>query len=367
MLQGEVMSPNSVEAKKPRPIIMAIPDPVLTDEVRAVIEDVRPMGFILFNRKQKGNNCVSADQVGKLVSDLAELSPTNPPLIFIDQEGGRVARIRWDVVLPPASDFGKAYDVNPEEALEWARLGGFISAVQLSRYGITANCAPVADVAHDIMHNVIGDRAYHTDPAVVSKLCSAVISGHMAGGVWPVIKHAPGHGRAAVDSHVELPVVNASAEELDVDALPFKENAMCPFVMTAHIEYPALDKACATNSQHILQNVIQKEWGMRGLIVSDDVGMDALEGTVPERITNALNAGCDLVLECSADIETMKTLTAVPEASEELMQKLEKLPSLVRADGETVKESLTRYLVLTEKYTATKTAGSDPTLYSSSA
>lgn len=356
------MSLVPVEAKKPRPIIMAIPDPVLTDEVRAVIEDVRPVGFIIFNRTEKGNNCVNAYQLEKLISELSLLAPTTPPLMFIDQEGGRVARIRWDVTLPPATDFGKAYDKNPDEALEWARLGGFITAVQLARYGITANCAPVADVAHEMTHNVIGDRAYHSNPEIVSKLCSAVISGHMAGGVWPVIKHAPGHGRADCDSHTELPVVTADKAALESDSLPFKDNAMCPFVMTAHIEYPEWDANCATNSKYILKDIIQGAWGMKGLIISDDVGMNALEGGVPERIMSALDAGCDLVLECSADIDVMKTLTAVPEVSEELMQRLEKLPSLTVPEAEIVKEALVRYMALTEKYTITHAVAKDPTL-----
>lgn len=357
------MSLALVPELKPRPILIAVPDPVLSDEVREVIQQVRPMGFILFNRQGKGKNCVSPDQLENLVSELKAYCPTEPPLIFIDQEGGRVARIRWDVVLPPAEMFGNAYDKNPEEALEWARLGGFITAVQLKRYGITANCAPVADVRAEETHNVIGDRAYHSDPAIVSQLCSAVISGHMAGGVWPVIKHAPGHGRALCDSHAELPTVDAPKDVLEEDAKPFKDNALCPFVMTAHITYPVWDNTCATHSASIVQDVLKGQWGLKGLIVSDDVGMNALQGDVVTRINGALDAGCDLVLECSADIETMKKLTDVPEASDDLLAKIQALPALIYPESENVKEALARYLALTEKYgSVTNKVAADPTL-----
>lgn len=321
------------------PIIMGFDGYTLSPETRALFLKLNPAGYILFKR-----NCKDAAQVAALCAELAELSPFETPLIFIDQEGGRVNRINWDPYMGPAArDIGKIYEQSPEKGLRAAELNAYLIARQLRAYGITVDCAPVADLLIEGADDVIGDRAFSQDPAAISALCAATIKGLMAGGVWPVIKHVPGHGRATADSHKELPVVTAGRAELAKDFAPFKANNQAPFLMTAHVKYTAIDpERCATTSTRVIDGLIRKELGMNGLIIADDMFMEALEGSLLQRIESSISAGCDLVICGSTShlngtfsdafwtqiLELPTRLNLTPEAK----QKVENLPALPRKD-----------------------------------
>lgn len=323
---------------KPTSVIMSLPGTMLDDNIRNIIKRVKPVGFIIFKR-----NCENGIQLQVLIEELKTLTCIPNPLILIDQEGGRVNRIEWEKYIAPAPRaFGEIYEKDAKLGLRLAELSAFLLGAQLAVHGINVNCLPLADVAFPSTDEVIGDRAYSSDPQIVSDLCGATISGLIRGGVWPVIKHAPGHGRATADSHKELPIVNASIEELEaIDYLPFKMNRRCPFVMTAHILYTNLDKYCATSSRKVMDGILRNKIGMDGIIMSDDIGMNALRGTARERASQALHGGCDLVLHCSGDISEMSRLAGLPEISDTLMDKLNNLPQLGNATRDEMNDAYT--------------------------
>jgi beta-N-acetylhexosaminidase len=279
--------------------------PTLTIEERAFFRETQPFGFILFAR-----NIADPEQVRALCAGMREAAGHDAP-ILIDQEGGRVQRLRpphW-----PAHPPGRAY-ANPalsrEQQCEAARLGGRLIAHELREVGIDVDCLPCLDVPVPGAHDVIGDRAYGEEPQVVIDLGRAAAQGLIDGGVLPVIKHIPGHGRAGVDSHLALPVVDASAENLAAtDFAPFKALRDMPMAMTAHVVYTALDAgACATLSRRIISDIIRGEIGFDGLLMSDDVGMQALAGDFADRARGLFAAGCDLALHCSGDIGEMRAV-----------------------------------------------------------
>lgn len=341
------------QANVPSPFIVGIPSTVLDAETRDVLMRLNPAGIILFKR-----NCENPEQVRALCAELAEISAFNKPLIFIDQEGGRVARIRWNEYIAPASEkIGHLYKKNPEKGLEAARLNGFLIGCELAELGITADCAPVADLRFEGAHDIIGDRAFSTCPKEVAALCAATISGFLSGGVWPTIKHAPGHGRALADSHDALPVVDVAVEELmETDLFPFMQNKACPFVMTAHILYPRLDaENCATQSAEVLQNLVRTQMGMTGLLVADDINMKALQGSTKEKALKALDAGCDLVLQCSGQIDgsacaahfaQMEDLIGLRVLTPEALAKMEALPTVRQGDDRVRADALLRIKTL---------------------
>ncbi|MBI1362646.1 MAG: beta-N-acetylhexosaminidase [Proteobacteria bacterium] len=307
------------------PLVVGIPGTTVDPDTRAVLAALNPVGFILFKR-----NCESREQVEALCKELTGLCPMAQKLIFIDQEGGRVNRILWEPYMaPPGATIGALYHRNQALGLRAAELNGYIIAAQLATYGITVDCLPVADIAVDGADAVIGDRAFSKDPKAVAALCAATMKGLLAGGVWPVIKHAPGHGRAMADSHKELPVVKTDATTLEaVDFVPFAINNRAPFVMTAHIRYDAYDaKACATESTIMVNDVLRDKLGMSGLIVSDDLNMQALAGDTPSRARRALAAGCDLLLHCNGNLDELRSLVGVTELSEQARKAIENLPS----------------------------------------
>jgi beta-N-acetylhexosaminidase len=263
-----------------------------------------PAGFILFRR-----NCRSPGQVRELVAALRDAIGRNDAPILIDQEGGRVARLRppaWRLY-PAAADLGALPGSQAELA---ARLGARLIADDLRDLGITVGCLPVLDIPVTGADPVIGDRAYGSEPARVAKLGRAVCDGLLAGGVLPVIKHIPGHGRAKVDSHHACPMVEAEIGELSrTDFSPFQELAGMPWAMTAHIIYRAIDPtAPATLSSRVISQVIRGAIGFDGVLVSDDLSMQALGGDIAERARRALAAGCDLVLHCNGDRRDMEAL-----------------------------------------------------------
>jgi beta-N-acetylhexosaminidase len=277
------------------------------DEI-ALYRNERPWGLILFAR-----NLSEPAQIEDLTGLFRDCVDDERAPVFIDQEGGRVQRLRPPLAetYPPAAKLGELYRDDPEAGLRSVWLMSRLHAFDLRRYGITVDCLPVLDVPVDGAHDVIGNRAYARDPEIVAALGRAAAEGLMAGGVLPVIKHIPGHGRAGADSHHDLPVVDADIDELHRhDFVPFKALADMPMAMTAHVVYTALDrKNPATTSPRIIEEIIRGEIGFDGLLMGDDVSMNALSGDIDTRTRAILDAGCDVVLHCNGSMDEMRVIT----------------------------------------------------------
>ena len=288
--------------------ILGCSGPVLTAEERVFFASERPWGFILFRR-----NVQTPDQVSALVQALRETVDDPAAPVLIDQEGGRVQRLgppHW-----PRYPTGRAYaDQNANDPLTGqalARLGGRLMAADLARLGINVDCVPVIDVPQPGAHDVIGDRAYGATVESVIRLGRAMAEGMIAGGVLPVIKHIPGHGRATSDSHLALPEVDASLESLEaVDFPPFEALSDMPMAMTAHVVYRAIDRRRPATTSRRAIRLIRERLGFGGLLMSDDLSMKALSGDMTERARAALRAGCDVVLHCNGDMGEMLAVTA---------------------------------------------------------
>jgi len=289
------MSPASSSGREPRAAIFGCAGTALSDAERAFFRDANPLGFILFQR-----NCDNPEQVRALVAALRDSVGSADAPVLIDQEGGRVARLRpphWQEY-PAAAILAAA--AAPREAVS---LTARLIAADLAALGITVDCAPVLDLAFAGADPVIGDRAYGAAPTTVTELGRAACEGLLAGGVLPIIKHIPGHGRATVDSHKALPTVMATGRELaETDFAPFRALYDMPWAMTAHIVYRALDPDHpATLSRRLIGETIRASIGFDGVLISDDLSMAALPGTLAERAKGALEAGCDVVLHCNGD------------------------------------------------------------------
>lgn len=285
-------------------VIFGCAGPTLTAEERAFFSSVKPWGFILFAR-----NIVDGAQVRGLTEELRATVNDEKAPILIDQEGGRVARLKppnWKE-RPAAARFGELFASSQEVAREAAYLNARLIAEDLTELGINANCAPVLDVPVEGADAIIGDRAFGRDPTQIIELGRSVIEGLMEGGVLPVMKHAPGHGRAMADSHVQLPRVTSAAEELSAtDFVTFRSLNHCPMAMTAHVVYEAFDpQRPATTSPKVIRGVIRGEIGFEGVLVSDDLSMEALSGPISARTKAALFAGCDIVLHCNGRMDEM--------------------------------------------------------------
>ncbi len=275
----------------------------LDERERALIRRANPLGFILFTR-----NCQAPDQVRALVADLRATVGRPSAPVLIDQEGGRVARLRpphW----PPrvaARAIGALAERDRAAGRAAAWLQARLIADDLQALGISVACAPVLDLGLPGQSEVVGDRAFSADPDIVAELGQASIEGFLAGGILPVIKHLPGHGRARVDSHVALPVVEAAEDVLEADWRPFRACREAPLGMSAHILYPALDpERPATLSPRIIQDVIRGRIGFQGLLLSDDLSMGALGGSLGTRAAQARAAGCDVALHCNGDFDEL--------------------------------------------------------------
>jgi beta-N-acetylhexosaminidase len=285
-------------------VIFGCADVMLGADERAFFRDADPLGFILFKR-----NCETPEQVRALVAALRDSVGRADAPVLIDQEGGRVARLtppRWPSY-PPAAAIAA---LGGEAALEAAWLGARLIAEDLAALGITVDCMPVLDLRLPGADAIIGDRAYGEAPAEVALLGRAVCQGLLDGGVLPVIKHMPGHGRGTVDSHLALPVVDAPRAALEAsDFAPFRALADMPWAMTAHIRYEAIDAGRpATLSSTLIAEVIRRDIGFGGVLVSDDLSMKALGGGLGERARGALAAGCDVVLHCNGDRAEMEVV-----------------------------------------------------------
>lgn len=302
-----------------RAAILSVSGPVLLEAECSLLSDLQPWGVILM-----GRSCQTRGQVRRLVDGIwAALE--RPCLIFIDQEGGRVARLKapeWPT-FPPAAAYGALYQRSPDAGLEACWLGHRLMAAELAALGIHADCAPVLDLPAPGSHAVIGDRAFAAEPLAAAALARAALDGLSDGGVAGVIKHIPGHGRAKVDSHDSLPRVADSEAALDTDFEAFAQVADAPMAMTAHIAYDSLDAGrAATHSPTVINRVIRGRIGFDGLLMTDDLGMEALRGTLADRAHRSLVAGCDVLLHCAGfkqdPDDILAEMRAVGEAAPEL-------------------------------------------------
>jgi beta-N-acetylhexosaminidase len=281
---------------------------VLTPEERAFIKETQPWGLILFKR-----NVDNREQIKALTASFRELVGRADAPVLIDQEGGRVQRMgppHWRAY-PSAASFGALG--NRDRALEAAAMTARLIAHDLLEVGVNVDCTPVLDVANTGMHAAIGARSWSSDPAIVAAFGRAVSQGLLAGGVAPVVKHIPGHGRATVDSHLELPVVAATRAELEAhDFTPFKALADLPMAMTAHVVFNAIDPdRPATTSPIIVKDIIREAIGFDGLLLTDDLSMKALGGPFAERAAAAFAAGVDIALHCNGDLSEAREVASV--------------------------------------------------------
>jgi beta-N-acetylhexosaminidase len=292
-----------------RAFITGISATELSAAEREFIGSARPWGFILFKR-----NVDTPSQVSTLVRELRESLGNPEASVLIDQEGGRVQRLgppHWPVY-PPGATFGALYDIDPTLGLSAARLSARLIAADLIALGVTVDCLPLADVPVAGADAVIGNRAYGTEPGKVAAIARAVTEGLEQGGILPVLKHIPGHGRATADTHFRLPEVDTPRAELErTDFAPFQALADLPMAMTAHVVFSALDPAHpATTSATIIEQVIRGVIGFQGLLMSDDVSMNALAGSIAERTRSIFAAGCDMVLHCNGKLDEMREVAA---------------------------------------------------------
>ena len=299
------------------PAIFGIAGPELSADERAFFAEADPAGYILFAR-----NCVDREQLRRLTDDLREIHGRERLLVSIDQEGGRVARLRpphWSD-FPSGEAFDHLYRIAPASAIEAARANAHAMALELAEMGITVDYHPPLDVRQEGAHDVIGDRALGSDPMQVAAIGRAILDGLERGGVTGCIKHMPGHGRSMCDSHKEMPRVTSSDEELESDLAPFRSLKDAKIGMTGHLLFTAWDADNpATLSSKIIGEIIRGKIGFDGLLLTDDIDMEALDGTVPERAERAIAAGCDVVLNCWAKMddqqEIAKRLPAISEAT----------------------------------------------------
>jgi beta-N-acetylhexosaminidase len=305
------------------PAIFGLSGPHLTPDERAFFREADPAGYILF-----GRNCVDPEQLRALTDDLRSIHGRERLLVSIDQEGGRVARLRppgW-AGYPAGQAFDVLYRVAPASAIEAARANATAMALELAAMGINVDYHPPLDLRVPGAHDVIGDRSLGSDPMQVAALGRAILEGLAAGGVTGCIKHIPGHGRSDVDTHKALPTVTAPAEELEADLAPFIALNHALVGMTGHLLFTAWDaENPATLSPTIIHDVIRGRIGFDGLLLTDDIDMEALGGTIPERAARAHAAGVDIVLNCWGKMPDMEGICAVlPTMSEATAVRLDR-------------------------------------------
>ncbi len=305
------------------PAIFGLAGPSLTVDERAFFRDADPAGYILF-----GRNVVDRAQLKALTDELRAIHGRERLLVSIDQEGGRVARMKppeWQA-FPPGEAFARLWRVAPASAIEAARANAEAIGLDLAEVGITVDYTPLLDVRQPGAHDVIGDRALGSEPVQVAALARAVLDGMARAGLAGCVKHMPGHGRACADSHKELPTVDATEDELATDIEPFRALREAPIGMTAHVRYTAWDADNpGTLSPFVINEIIRKRIGFGGLLLTDDIDMEALDGTVPERSERAIAAGCDVVLNCWAKMDDMIGIAErLPAMSPETAERLDR-------------------------------------------
>lgn len=296
----------------PKNVIVGCSSTQLTDQESLLFNELQPWGLILFAR-----NIENPAQIKALIEDCKYAMGRDNLMVFIDQEGGRVSRLpkKYWRVPPSPTIFAKMYETNQEKAKRACMLNALLTGLELKALGINVNCAPMLDIPQDNASSIITERALGNTPQQVIALAQQISSGLKQAGVAPVIKHMPGHGRAISDSHLELPVINASLDELnDWDFLPFRALATESMAMTAHIVFPQIDNDFpATISPTLINKVMREIIGFNGLIMTDDINMHALSGTVASRAHQSIAAGCDIALHCSGNFAEMQSLLSVAE------------------------------------------------------
>lgn len=304
------------------PAIFSLSGTRLTEDERAFFKAADPAGYILFAR-----NVETRQQLRALTDSLRDLHGRDDLLVSVDQEGGRVARLKppeWDAYPAPGA-FAALYDIAPASAIQAARHNAHLLALDLHEVGITVDFLPLLDLPVEGAHDVIGDRALGREPMQVAALGRATLDGLARGGVTGCVKHMPGHGRATVDSHKDLPTVTADAQALETDIAPFQKLADAPMAMTAHIRFTAWDADHpATQSEFVIREIIRQRIGFSGLLLTDDIDMEALGGSIADRSAKAIAAGCDIVLNCWGKMEDMTaTADVLPPMTSETKARLD--------------------------------------------
>ena len=312
------------------PAIFGLAATVLTADERAFFRDADPAGYIIF-----GRNIETRAQLRALTDSLRAIHGREQLLISIDQEGGRVARMKppeW-AAFPSGAAFDRLYDLAPASAIEAARANAEALGHDLAEVGITVDHAPLLDVRQADANNVIGDRALGSEPMRVAALGRAVLDGFARAGIAGTIKHMPGHGRTTTDTHKAMPTVTASRAELETDLAPFRVLADAPIGMTGHLLFTAWDaENPATLSPYVIAEVIRRQIGFDGLLLTDDLDMEALSGTVPERAARAVAAGCDIALNCWARMDDMVGIcNLLPAMSAATRQRLDRALASIAA------------------------------------
>jgi beta-N-acetylhexosaminidase len=314
-----------------KPVIFGLSGPVLTPGERDFFREADPLGYILF-----GRNCVDRAQMRALTDSLRDLSGRDDLPILIDQEGGRVARMKppeWPP-FPAGPAFDKLYDLAPSSAIEAVRANAQALALMLADVGVNVNCAPLLDVRQPETTAAVGERTFGSDPMRVAALGRVMLDGLAKGGVVGVIKHMPGHGRGVVDSHYELPVVAASDAELERDIEPFRTLSDAPMGMTCHVVFKAWDADHpATLSPTVISEVIRGRIGFDGLLMTDDIDMKALSGSAGEKAAAAVAAGCDVALDCWARMPEMEDIAGrLGDAPPQTLARLERAMASIRPE-----------------------------------
>jgi len=314
----------SVKEILPKAIIFGLKGQKLTIEEKKVFQNINPLGFILFER-----NCKNVKQTKMLIQNLKRIVSHNFPLIMIDQEGGRVTRLKkpnWKEY-PAAEFFGNKAKKNLSLAKKMVFINAEKIGKELKKLGINVNCAPVLDIKYGYTNNIIGDRSFSSDPNTVSMLGQAYCNGLKKAGVIPVVKHIPGHGCSKIDSHIATPVVKNNINLLnEKDFVPFKKLKNEFFAMIAHIIYQKIDSSLACESKVIIQKIIKKKIRFKGLLISDDINMNAIKGSFRKKITKILSAGCDIVLHCSGNIKEIKYIqNIIPTINRSSFKKIKKI------------------------------------------
>ena len=313
--------------KKPIPIIFGVKSYKLKKKEKNFFRKSNPLGFILFER-----NCKNYNQTKLLIRDLKKTTSHKYTMIMIDQEGGRVARLKnpnWKTY-PSAEYFGIKAKKNLSVAKKLIFKNSIEIAKDLKKLGINMNCAPVLDVKYDFTNNVIGDRSFSSSPRIVSELGKSFCNGLKKIGIIPIVKHIPGHGPSSRDSHKTTPNVDLDLISLNnKDFLPFKKLNKEPAAMIAHIVYNKIDKEIACCSKEIIKKIIRKKIGFKGLLISDDINMKALKGTIKNKVKAILKSGCEIILHCNANIkEMMQIYSSIPLIKNKTLKKVSKLNNL---------------------------------------
>lgn len=316
-----------------KPVIFGLSGETLTADERAFFAEADPAGYILFKR-----NIADRAQVRALTDDLRSLHGRDDLLIMIDQEGGRVARMQAPVwpSFPPGAAFDRLYDVAPSSAIAAARANARAIALTLAEVGITVDALPLLDVRQDGASDIMGDRTLGADPMRVAALGRATLEGLAEGGVVGIVKHMPGHGRAMVDSHLALPIVNANLNALETDLAPFRTLNRAPMGMTAHVVYTEWDaERPASLSPKIIGEIIRQRIGFDGLLMSDDLDMKALQGSIPELAAGVVAAGCDLALNCWGRMDDMVGIAGLlPDITDQARVRLDRAMASVTRGAE---------------------------------